>query len=212
MSTSKCRAALYCRVSLVGQSLDNQLVPLKEFVNARGLQLVGEYCDDGISGTKERRPSLDRLMRDARLRKFDILVVSAIDRIGRSTKHLLNLLAELTHYGVKLISLREGFDFTTPIGEMVLTVLAAVASLERQIISERIKVALKAKKILAEKIGSDWRCGRPTKVTKELTSRIIALHNSGQSVRKIENLINRQVARSSISNIISDYKKSNIGN
>ncbi len=182
----RTKAACYARVStLLGQDPANQVIPVQEFAKARGFELVETYVDLGISGVKERRPGLDKLVKDARLGRFKIIIVSGLDRLGRDVRHLLNLIEELNHYGVSLISLREHLDFTTPVGKAALVILSAVSALERDLIRERIKTALAAKKLAAERTGSGWRCGRPTMLNKEKEAEILRLHEKGLSVRAI---------------------------
>jgi DNA invertase Pin-like site-specific DNA recombinase len=181
----RIKAVAYARVSrLLGQDPKLQLIGIRQYAEARGYDLICEYLDEGISGSTERRPSLDRLVADARHRKFDVIVTAALDRLSRSTKHFLNLFDELQHCGVAIVSLRENLDFTSPMGKMVATVLASVATLERQIISERIKTSLAAKKIEAKASGSGWRCGRPCKVNPELIDAVQKLRASGTRIRQ----------------------------
>lgn len=183
--SNRIKAVAYARVStLLGQDPSLQLIGIRQYAQARGYQLVREYVDEGISGNTERRPGLDRLVADARLRKFDVIVTAALDRLSRSTKHFLNLFDELQHYGVAIVSLRENLDFTSPRGKMVATVLASVATLERQVIAERIKTALAAKKLEAKNTGNGWRCGRPSKLNPELIDAVKRLRASGSSIRQ----------------------------
>jgi DNA invertase Pin-like site-specific DNA recombinase len=183
---NKVKAASYVRVStLLGQDPTNQTTPITEFAEGRGFEIVNEYADIGISGAKERRPGLDQMVKDARMGKFKVIIVIGIDRIARDVRHLLNLIEELNHYGVSLISLRENMDFTTPMGRAALAILGTVAGLERELIRERIKTALAAKKLLAERTGSGWRCGRPSAMTPEIEKQIMRLHEAGGSVRSI---------------------------
>lgn len=199
----KVKAVAYARVStLLGQDPENQLVRIREFAHSRNFELVSEYIDKGISGSTEKRPSLDQLISDARRGKFKVLVVTGIDRIGRNTRHLLNLIHELSGYGVSLISLRESLDFTTPMGQAALTILGAMAQLERELIRERIKTALAAKKLSAQQLGRDWRCGRPEATSESLKSHIISLSNLGLSIRAIEKKLEGKVSRTTIQRIL----------
>lgn len=207
---AKIRVAAYARVStLLGQDIQNQLHGIRELAKHREFDLIEEYADEGISGRSERRPSLDKLIRDARRGHFSIIIIHSIDRLGRSTKHLLNLIDELRHYKVSLISIRESLDFTTPTGQMALTMLSAVAQLEAQLISERIKTSLAVKKALAIKTGSAWRCGRPSLDT-DLTDKVIKLRNEGMSVRKISIELGN-ISKSSVSRIIKEISMSQKG-
>jgi DNA invertase Pin-like site-specific DNA recombinase len=99
--------AIYARVSSVDQRVDNQLFDLRQFAAQRGFEVVGEFTDVGISGSKARRPGLDSMLREARKRKFSVLIVAAFDRLARSTKHFLTVVDELDSLGVEFISRRE---------------------------------------------------------------------------------------------------------
>jgi DNA invertase Pin-like site-specific DNA recombinase len=111
------RVALYARVSTVnGQHPEMQLSELREYAGRRGWEIVEEFTDQGVSGCRESRPALNRLMSDACRRRFDAVLVWKIDRFGRSLKHLVNALAELAALGVAFISLRDNLDLSTPSG------------------------------------------------------------------------------------------------
>ena len=139
-TTHPTRVAIYARVSTKGHNQDpeTQLIALREYAKARGFDVVDEYVDVGISGSKESRPALDRLMTDARRRRFDSVLVARFDRFARSTRHLIQALEEFNALGVDFISLSESLDTSTPMGKMVYTVIAAVAELERSLIRERV--------------------------------------------------------------------------
>ncbi len=139
-NSTPARVAIYARVSTKnnGQDPETQLMALREYVQARGLEVFGEYVDIGISGSKDSRPALNRLMADARKRRFDTVLVARFDRFARSTRHLVLALEEFNALGVDFISLSESVDTSTPMGKMVYTVIAAVAELERSLIRERV--------------------------------------------------------------------------
>src|SRR5437867_9412643 len=138
------RAALYMRVSTKGhgQTTETQAVALREYASYRGCEIVEEYPDTGISGSKDSRPALDRLMKDARARHFDVVIVARFDRFARSVSHLLRALDEFNHLGIDFVSLSESIDTSTPMGKMIFTVLGAVAELERNLILERIAMGI----------------------------------------------------------------------
>jgi len=162
ISTGGLRAvcALYMRVSTKGhgQTTDTQALALREYADRRGFEIFQEYKDEGISGSKDSRPALDRLMKDARARKFDVVVVARFDRFARSVSHLLRALEEFSHLGVDFVSLSESIDTSTPMGKMIFTVLGAVAELERNLIKERVNMGISR----ARKQGK--RLGRPKRV------------------------------------------------
>ena len=198
------KCVLYARCStLLNQDPENQLVPLRQVAKARGFEVVEEFLDHGVSGTRESRPGLSKLQKSAMRGEFSIVMVAALDRIGRNTKHILQLMDDFTSYGVAIVSLREGLDFSTPTGKMVLTVLSAVASLEATLISERIKTALAVKKLAAQKSGSGWRCGRKS-LDPKYKEQVLHLRSSGQSIRKIAAKLG--IGKSSVERLLKGAK------
>lgn len=135
------RAAIYARVSTFDQEPENQLQELRRYVTARGWASV-EFVDRGVSGSKDRRPALDQLLKDARRREFDVLVCWLLDRLGRNLKHLITLLEDLQALGVAFVSLAEGIDATTPAGKLQTHILGAIAEFERERIRERVLAGL----------------------------------------------------------------------
>ena len=131
-------AAIYARVSTLDQEPENQLAELRRYVEARGW-IAAEYVDHGVSGAKEKRPALNRMLTDAKRRKFDVLVCWRLDRLGRNLRHLILLLDELHALGVAFVSLAEGIDATTPAGRLQLHILGAIAEFERARIAERVR-------------------------------------------------------------------------
>ena len=150
---------------------------LREFAEHRGWQIVGEYVDEGISGAKEKRPELDRLMADAYRRKFDVVIVWKFDRFARSVSHLLRALETFNALGIAFVSLSESLDTSTPTGKMVFTVLGAVAELERSLIAERVRAGLR------NAVAKGKHLGRPRKFVD--AAKIGRLRAQGVSWRKI---------------------------
>jgi len=173
------KTALYARVSTAnnGQDPTMQTRELREYIDRRGWELAGEYVDVGISGTKERRPELDRLMADAHRRRFDVVAVWKFDRMARSVSHLLRVLETFGALGIHFVSLSEAIDTATRGGEMVFTVLGAVAVLGRALIVERVKAGLR------NAVAKGKRLGRPRKFLDG--SKIARLREAGRSWRKI---------------------------
>jgi DNA invertase Pin-like site-specific DNA recombinase len=136
-----------------GQTTDTQALALREYAERRGFEVAGEYRDEGISGSKDSRPALDRLMKDARTRRFDLVVVARFDRFARSVSHLLRALEEFNHLGINFISLSESVDTSTPMGKMIFTVLGAVAELERNLIKERVAMGISRARKEGKHIG-----------------------------------------------------------
>ena len=148
------RAAIYARVSTFDQEPENQLQELRRYIEARGWT-PADHVDRGVSGAKDRRPALDQLLKDGRRRRFDVLVVWRLDRLGRNLKHLVLLLEEFQALGIAFVSLAEGIDATTPAGKLQMHILAAIAEFERARIAERVRAGL------ARVRASGGRLGRP---------------------------------------------------
>ena len=149
------RAALYgrCSTSDKGQDPELQLVPLREYCQRRGFTISGEYVDNGISGTKERRPQLDRLIEAARKRQIDLVIVWKLDRFGRSLKQLVMALEELSSLEVGFISYQDNLDLTTPQGRLMFHIIGAMAEFERELIRERVKAGIENARRKGKKIG-----------------------------------------------------------
>ena len=173
------RAAIYARVSTAnnGQDPKMQTRELQEYCKRRGWTVAGEYVDLGISGTKEKRPELDRLVTDAHRRHFDAVVVWKFDRFARSVSHLLRALDTFNSLDIAFVSLSEQIDTTTPTGKMVFTVLGAVAELERSLIVERVKAGLRNARAKGKRLG------RPRISVDALE--IARLRAGGRSLREI---------------------------
>lgn len=149
------RAAIYARVSTSnhGQDVGMQTRELREYCQHRGWQIAGEYLDEGISGSKDSRPELNRLIADANRRRFDVVVVWRFDRFARSVSHLLRALENFNALGIAFVSLSEQIDTSTPTGKMIFTVLGAVAELERSLIAERVRAGLRNAKAKGKRLG-----------------------------------------------------------
>lgn len=147
--------AIYARVSTTGngQSPEMQLRDLRNYCNRRGWQIRDEYVDLGISGSKDSRPELNRLMADAHKRQFDVVVVWKFDRFARSVSHLLRALETFKSLGIEFSSFSEQMDTTTPAGRMIFTVLGAVAELERSLIAERVRAGLRNARATGKRLG-----------------------------------------------------------
>jgi DNA invertase Pin-like site-specific DNA recombinase len=152
------RVALYARVSTTqGQTTENQLLELRRYAQARGWTIYREFLDEGVSGSKERRPALDAMLADAKRRRFDILLCWRLDRLGRNLRHLVTLLDELQAIGVSFVSLGEGIDCTTPAGKLQLHILAALAEFERERIRERVMAGLQRARTQGKRLGRPRR-------------------------------------------------------
>jgi len=140
-------------VSTTDQHTEPQLHALRQYATARGLELAGEYADHGVSGARDRRPSLDRLMADARRRRFDVLGCTKLDRLARSVHHLTSLVRELEALGIDLVVLDQSIDTSTPAGQLLFHVLGSIAEFERDLIRERTSAGMRAAKRRGARIG-----------------------------------------------------------
>ncbi len=191
------RVAIYARVSTTDQSTESQLLDLRRYVRERGWELFNEYCDNGVSGTKDSRPALNELMNDAKKRRFDTVLVWRFDRFARSTKHLILALEEFRGLGIDFISYQENIDTSSPLGSAIFTIISAVAQLERDIIAERVKAGLRRAKENGKTLG------RPvgSVVHSQHTERANQLHSEGLSLRSIAGQLG--ISKSTVQRLIS---------
>jgi site-specific DNA recombinase len=145
-SSTPLYAALYSRVSTQeqateGVSLDAQRIALQTYAKLKNWQIAGNYEDGGYSGGTDERPSLQRLMLDARAGRINIVMVAKLDRFFRNLRHLLNYIHELDELGITFVAVQEGLDTSTPMGEFTLHILGIIAEFERGRISDRMKDA-----------------------------------------------------------------------
>jgi DNA invertase Pin-like site-specific DNA recombinase len=173
------RVAIYARVSTTnhGQDVSLQTRELEQFAQARGWQTVDTYIDAGVSGAKDSRPELNRLIADAHKRRFDAVAVWRFDRFARSVSHLLRALETFNALGIAFVSLSEQMDTTTPTGKMVFTVLGAVAELERSLIAERVRAGLRNARAKGKILG------RPRVVVDII--KVALLRSQGHTIREI---------------------------
>jgi DNA invertase Pin-like site-specific DNA recombinase len=176
------RVGLYARISTAnrGQDVGLQLDELHAVAAQRGWQAF-EYVDEGISGTVENRPALDRLMVDARAGRLDLVMVWRFDRFARSTAHLLAALEEFRTLGVGFISTREQIDTTTPVGKVLFTLIAAISEFERSLIVERVRAGVER----AQAAGK--HCGRPV-VAIDLRP-AVALLEQGRGLKQVAKIL-----------------------
>ena len=174
------RAAIYVRVSTDKQTIENQLRELHQIAKRRGWEVVKEYRDAGISGSKGRkaRPGLDEMLNDAQRRRFDIVMAWAIDRLGRSLLDLLGTIQTLEHCGVDLYLDQQAIDTTTPAGRLMFQVTGAFAEFERSMIKQRINAGLK------RAVDAGKQLGRP-RIDPALEKRIQSQLQAGKGMLKV---------------------------
>lgn len=155
---SVLRVAIYGRVStLHGQDVGLQLSELREYASRRDCLVVEEFVDKGVSGSKDSRPALNRLISAAKQRRFDAVLVWKLDRLGRSLRHLVNTLADLEGLGISFVSLRDNLDLTTPSGRLMFQIIGAMAEFERALTVERVKAGIQHARSKGTRLGRPRR-------------------------------------------------------
>ena len=175
------KVALYCRVSTLDQTIDNQLIELRDHCSRMGWEIVKEYADEGLSGTlsRDKRPAFNEMIKDAYRKRFDLVVCWDISRIGRSMKNLVMFLSDMKDREIGICSVRQGFDTSTSMGEMMFQFVGILSSWEREMIRERTIAGLERAKSEGKTLGR-------RKVTNDtMTAKIIELRNDKKSIRAI---------------------------
>lgn len=157
MKSTSIRVARYVRVSRSDQSVNLQMDDTERFATSRGWVIAQTYEDRGESGSRDRRPQLDRLLDDARRRRIDIVLCFKADRLFRSLRHMVNVLAEFEALGVQFVSATEVFDTTTPQGLLLLHLVSAFAEFERGLLIERTVSGMNAARRRGARIGRPRR-------------------------------------------------------
>ena len=191
------KAALYLRVSTLDQHPETQVHDLRSLATQRSLEIVKEYVDHGISGTRARRPGLDELMQDARRGRFDIVLVWSCDRLARSVKHFLDVLDELNHLNVEFLSFREQIDTGGALGRAIVIIVGAIAELERSLIIERVRAGMRRAKQEGRHVG---------RIPLDLDRASILRHRAhGQSLSQMAKTF--QVSRATISRVLKQERQ-----
>ncbi len=198
------KAIGYVRVSTAGQaedgiSLEAQEARIRAWAVSKGIETVEIHVDAGLSGKRtENRPALIKAL--AATRKGDVLVTYSLSRLSRSTRDAIDLSVQLERRGVELCSLVESIDTSSPTGKFFFTVMAGLAQLERDVISQRTKAALAHKWTLKEKNGGDTPFGYtldgerliPHPEEQKAIRLVRDLHGKGWSLRQIAGELERR--------------------
>jgi DNA invertase Pin-like site-specific DNA recombinase len=190
------RVAIYTRVSTLDQTIDNQLIELRDYCSKMGWEIVKEYADEGLSGalSRDKRPALNSMIKDAYRKRFDLVVCWDISRLGRSMKELIMFLSDMKDRDIGICSVRQGFDTSTTMGEMMFQFVGILSSWEREMIRERTIAGLDR----AKKEGKTL--GRRKVINDEIASRIGKLRSVGYSIRDIASEVG--VSRGTVSNVL----------
>ena len=197
-NSAEIRVAIYTRVSTGTQTTENQKIELRRVADARGWHIACEFSDEGYSGNKGRdqRPALDSMLKGATRGEFDMVAVWSVDRLGRSLQHLVETVNELHSVNVNLYLHTQSLDTSTPSGKLMFSVFGSLAEYERAQIRERVVAGLARAK------AQGVRLGRPTNITPSVKSAVLALRNSGHSIRHIAK--NLRIGTGSVYRILAD--------
>lgn len=181
MTQSCAKVALYCRVSTTNQTVENQLLELRQVAERSGWEIVGSYCDEGISGSKDRteRPQFDALIKDAHRRRFDLIACWSIDRLGRSIQTLIQFMNEMNQLGVGLYFHQQALNTKTASGRMVFSIFSALGEYEKEMIRDRINAGLARARAQGKKLG------RPTNVNGSTIAAVKLLREKGYAIHHI---------------------------
>ena len=175
------KAAIYARVSTGHQTVDNQLLELRQAAERFGWQIVAELTDEGISGAKGRsdRPAFNRLFQMVQRREIDVVMAWSIDRLGRSIQHLVSFMTEIQAVGVDLYVHQQAINTATAAGRMVFGIFSALGEYERELIRERINSGLARARAEGKKLG------RPSNVNASVITSVKLLREKGHSIHNI---------------------------
>ena len=194
------RTALYLRVSTADQKPDLQFDGLRAYAERARLAIAHEYLDIAVSGRKQGRPQLDALMKAARNREFDCVLVWKFDRFARSTKHLLAALEEFDHLGIRFVSVQDQIDTSSPMGKAMFTLIGAMAELESSLIGERVSAGMQAAKARGKHLGRPQTPKRLRDEAEKLAA------TTDLSIRKIHARMGGKVSRSVIGQIVKEVR------
>ena len=184
------KVGIYTRVSTLDQTIDNQLIELRDHCSKMGWEVVKEYADEGLSGTlsRDKRPALNSLIKDAYRKRFDSVVCWDISRIGRSMKELILFLSDMKDRGIGICSVRQGFDTSTSMGEIMFQFVGILSSWEREMIRERTLAGLERARREGKTLGR-------RKVTNDnMIAKIIELRSAKKPLREIASEVGVSIA------------------
>jgi DNA invertase Pin-like site-specific DNA recombinase len=195
------KTALYMRVSTMHQKSDLQADGLRHYAKGAGLEITAEYLDVAVSGRKEGRSQLQRLMRAAYHHDFDCVLVWKFDRFARSVAHLLSVLEEFTHLGIRFISVQDQVDTESPMGKAMFTIIGAMAELESSLISERVKAGMESARVRGKRLGRPATPPHLVRRIEELAS------TTAMSISQIQQALQGKVSRSVVGEIVKRIRK-----
>ena len=173
------RVCLYVRVSRLEQSVERQLVELRELCENHKYIIVGEYIDEGISGGKKSRPALDQMLKDVMSRKFEMVVTLELSRLGRSVQNMCEISSLLKSKNIDLFVKNQNVDTSTIVGDFFFNIMNSVYQYEKDLIGERVRSGL-------ENARKNGRIGGKKPINDDVKNKIITMKNEGASFRMIK--------------------------
>ena len=174
------KVAIYARISTTkDQSCERQILELREIAKNHNWKVVGEYVDEGISGAKRNRPELDRMLKDALLRKFDVVATLELSRLGRSVKNMCEIADLLKQKNINLFVKNQNIDTSTIVGELFFNIINSISQYERDLTAERIKSGLENAKRKGKALG------RKSNLNLETQKIILDMKSQGIGLKKI---------------------------
>ena len=190
------QVVLYARVSTKDQDCERQISELRIIASNHNYHIVDEYIDTGFSGSLKNRPELDRMMKDAFLKKFEMVMTLELSRVGRSTKNLLEIVEKLKEKDINLFIANQQIDTSTPTGSMFFTIASAFATYERDLIRERVISGLQNAKKKGKVLG------RKTNLNGLTKSKILEMRSNKIGLKKIA--AETKIAVKTIRNFLSE--------
>ena len=173
------RVCLYARVSRKEMDCTRQLVELREVADNHGWNIVDEYIDSGISGATRSRPELDRMLKDAIFRKFELVATLELSRLGRSVKNMSDIADLLKSKNIHLFIKNQNIDTSTSVGEFFFNIINSVAQYEVELIRERVISGLKNARRKGRILG------RPSNLTPNVKTKILEMRSKNKDINKI---------------------------
>ena len=194
------KVAIYARVSTTkDQSCERQILELRQVAENHNWSVVDEYIDEGISGTKKSRPELDRMLRDALLRKFDVVATLELSRLGRSVRNMCEIADLLKQKSINLFVKNQNIDTSTIVGELFFNIINSISQYERDLTAERIKSGLENAKRKGVKLG------RKTNLNIQTRKTILDMQSKKIGLKKIA--LETKVSVKTIRKVLSDNLK-----
>ena len=203
------RCAIYSRISTTGQTVENQLKVLREYADKNGYTVVNEYCDEGISGAKRNRPELDRMLKDALLRKFDVVATLELSRLGRSVKNMCEIADLLKQKNINLFVKNQNIDTSTIVGELFFNIINSISQYERDLTAERIKSGLENAKRKGKTLGRKSNLNLETqKIILNMKSQGIGLKKIAKETKVSAQTIRKLLSAQEVYNVATSVKSS----